>query len=140
MNAIKVKPEALAEVLKSEKNNKGGYITVKSLSSGKDFTYRIARSEFKDRWYTQVYIETQYMQFRHLGVYKNQGIFKAGVPVTTPAAQGAGWLLRMVEKGAFKTIETQADIYHTGRCLKCGKELTDANSIEAGLGPICRSY
>jgi hypothetical protein len=135
-----VNPEVLSQVLKSEKNNKGGRFTVRSKSTGKDFTYQISRSQFRDKWYTQVYIETQYLSFKHLGVFKSEGVFKAGVPVTTPAAMGIGWLLKNVEKGRVAAIASQADIYHTGKCLKCGKELTDANSIEIGLGPVCRGY
>jgi hypothetical protein len=135
-----VNPESLAQVLKSTKRNKGGNLTVVSKATKKEFTYRIARSEFKDKWYTQVYVETQYMQFRHLGVYKEGGLFKAGQAVVTPAALGASWLLKHCENGNHTLVTTQAEIYHTGCCLKCGKELTDSESIKAGLGPICRGY
>ena len=126
--------------MKSEKNNKGGSFTVRSRSTGKDFTYRIARSEFKNRWYTQVYIETQYLQFRHLGVYKDHAIFKKGQKVVTPAAQGIAWILNNIQAGKIKAIETQAEILHLGSCIKCGKTLTDATSISIGLGPHCRAY
>ena len=135
-----VNPESLNQVLRSTKRNKGGNVTVLSKASKKEFTYRIARSEFKDKWYTQVYVETQYLQFRHLGVFKEGGIFKAGQAVTTPAALGAGWLLKHCEQGNYGLINAQAEVYHTGSCLKCGKELTDSESIKAGLGPICRGY
>jgi hypothetical protein len=134
-----VNPESLTQVLKSTKKNKGGNLTVLSKATNKEFTYRIARSEFKEKWYTQVYVETQYLQFRHLGVYREGGIFKAGQPVTSPAAKGAGWVLGNCEKGNFALVNAQAEIYHTGSCLKCGKELTDSDSIKAGLGPICRA-
>ena len=134
-----VDPQSLAVVLQSQKKNKGGNFTVRSKSTQKDFTYRVARSMFKDEWYTQVYVETQYLQFKHLGVYRDQKIFKAGVPVTSPAALGISWILKQCEVGNFQLIDKQADVCHTGRCLKCGKELTDIESIESGLGPICRS-
>jgi rRNA maturation endonuclease Nob1 len=29
------------------------------------------------------------------------------------------------------------DVYHLGRCGKCGKALTEPESISTGLGPIC---
>lgn len=29
-------------------------------------------------------------------------------------------------------------VYHMGTCLKCGRELSDPESIEIGLGPICK--
>jgi hypothetical protein len=134
-----VDPQALAVVLKSQKNNKGGNFTVRSKATNKDFTYRVARSCFNDVWYTQVYVETQYLQFKHLGVYRDQKIFKGGQVVTSPSALGVSWLLRQCEKGNFNLISEQAEVCHTGSCLRCGKELTDIESIESGLGPVCRS-
>lgn len=32
-----------------------------------------------------------------------------------------------------------AEFWHSGRCSKCGRELTDPVSIENGLGPVCGS-
>ncbi len=32
------------------------------------------------------------------------------------------------------------DIYHCGRCGKCGRKLTDPVSISIGLGPKCAGY
>jgi hypothetical protein len=130
---------SLAMVINSEKKNSGGNFTLRSKKTGKDFTYRISRNEFNGRWYTQVYIERQYLDFLHLGCYSNGAIKKKGVLVNTDTANGIAWLLRQVEKGDFDNLEKQADLFHTGSCLRCGKELTDAGSIEIGLGPVCRT-
>jgi hypothetical protein len=31
------------------------------------------------------------------------------------------------------------EVYHSGRCGRCGRELTDPESIKCGLGPHCRT-
>jgi hypothetical protein len=33
----------------------------------------------------------------------------------------------------------KVEFHHEGRCGKCGRPLTDPESIQVGLGPICRS-
>lgn len=36
-----------------------------------------------------------------------------------------------------KGINEELEIWHSGRCGRCGRELTDPASIERGLGPEC---
>jgi hypothetical protein len=135
-----IKPESLISVITSEKKNKGGNFTLRGKKTNKDFTYRISRSEFNDRWFTHVYVETQYLKFKHLGYYKDGNVIKSGSIVESDTAKGISWLLRQVESGNTHRLNEQAEVFHTGKCLKCGRELTDAHSIETGLGPICNSF
>lgn len=37
-----------------------------------------------------------------------------------------------------KTLPSFMNVYHVGRCGKCGRPLTDPGSINIGLGPVCR--
>ena len=37
-----------------------------------------------------------------------------------------------------KTLNTSIEIFHDGRCGRCGRQLTDPTSVETGLGPYCR--
>jgi hypothetical protein len=48
-------------------------------------------------------------------------------------------MLRQVEGGKFENLTNQIELYHLGNCLKCGRVLTDSESIRIGLGPICRA-
>ena len=32
------------------------------------------------------------------------------------------------------------DLYHEGRCMKCGRKLTTPESIERGIGPVCDDW
>ena len=33
---------------------------------------------------------------------------------------------------------TKLELWHEGKCSKCGRGLTDPDSIKTGLGPVCR--
>lgn len=118
---------------------KGGAFTVRSNRTGKDYTFKIRRLEYKGQIYTHVFVEQEYLKFKHLGCFYNGLISKGGSVVNTPAAIAAQWLLRQVIGGRFEYVDSEVAIFHLGKCLKCGKTLTDASSIEAGLGPICRN-
>ena len=129
----------LGKVVNREKKNKGAKFTVRSLKTGKDFTYRISRSEFKGRWYTHVEVEKGYLSFNRLGTYNLEKgmITNKGTKVDTTAADAISYVLRQVTASKHDWLDTQVDVMHTGACIVCGKELTDAYSIENGIGPIC---
>jgi hypothetical protein len=135
----KISSTALSSVLNSEKNNSGADFTLKSLATNKDFTYKIARKEFKGKFYTHVSIEVGYLQFQYLGTYFSGAIRRKGAPITTPSAQAIAFVLNKVEEQKFAFLDEKMDLMHKGSCLVCGRTLTDANSIETGLGPICRN-
>lgn len=46
------------------------------------------------------------------------------------------WALWLLEQG--KALPEGYEIYHMGRCCRCGKALTVPSSIESGLGPVCQ--
>jgi hypothetical protein len=129
----------LVNVLKSEKNNNGSKFTIKSLKTNKEFTYRIDRSSYKKNWYTHISVETGYDQFTRLGTYFNGKIFDKKNLVTSPSATAISFILSKVENNQFDYLDKNIELMHTGHCLKCGRVLTDSESIRTGLGPICRS-
>lgn len=136
--AHKIDPSALGAVIATEKKHHGAPFTVRSKDTGKDYTYKISRSQYQNRWFTHIRVETRYLNFDHIGVFVNGGILKQRQPVETPAASAIAWVLRQVEKKQFDKLSQSVEIMHTGKCICCGRELTDAESIDSGLGPICR--
>jgi hypothetical protein len=134
-----IKSTALASVLSATANNKGAEFTAKSLRTNKDYTFQISRNEFQGKWYTHLYVETEYLHFQHLGTYLNGKVFKKRQVVETPSAIAIGWILAKVEEGKADLVDANVQITHLGKCLRCGRTLTDAKSIEIGLGPVCRS-
>ena len=139
MNKHVISSTALEMVIKAEKNNKGADFTIKSLATGKDYTYAISRSFFNGKWYTHVKVEQEYLNFKRIGSYFNGKIYNKGAVVETPSAVAIAWVLSKVEEGKFNLLDEKVEVMHTGCCLRCGRTLTDAQSIERGLGPTCKS-
>jgi hypothetical protein len=133
-----ISPSAIQILLRDKKESNGAPITVKSKVSGKDYTFKLARKFFNGREYLHVKVETQYMNFKYLGYYQSGRIVKKGKEVISPSATAIGWVLRNIDNNRLGVVEAGVKIMHIGKCIKCGKTLTDAESIEIGLGPICR--
>lgn len=135
----KITAETLYRVITREANNNGADFTIRSVKTGKDYTYKICRSEYNGKWYTHIKVETEYLKFVRLGTYFGGAIRNKGAIVDSPSAVAIAWVLQKVELEKFTLLAESVEIMHTGNCLVCGKALTDANSIEIGLGPVCRS-
>lgn len=64
---------------------------------------------------------------------------KKGQP-NQPAFKGLAWLLKQVSARQLTGIEElpeQLEVWHEGRCGRCGRALTVPESIESGFGPEC---
>jgi len=134
-----IQAQSLSFVINAEKTNSGAEFTVLSKATGKDFTFKINRSEFNGRFYTHVKVEQQYQEYRYLGTYFAGAIRRKRELVESASAKAIAWILKKVEEQKFELLNEKVEIMHTGSCLRCGRTLTDHESIEIGLGPICRS-
>jgi len=54
---------------------------------------------------------------------------------SAPAAKALVWTMKHVWAG--KALPAPAAVYHEGRCGRCGRPLTDPESILRGFGPEC---
>lgn len=128
-----------------EKNLNGGAFTIRSKRTGKDYTFKISHKPFNGFNYLHIKVETEYMNFRYMGYYREGQIMRRDKQtkqlkvVDTPASTAISWFIRMIKAGNFDILRNGVDIFHIGKCLKCGKPLTDSTSIEYGIGPICRN-
>lgn len=59
---------------------------------------------------------------------------KSPVGPKSPSASAANWFFHLL--GTPRLTE-QCDVYHAGRCCRCGRTLTVPESIESGIGPEC---
>jgi len=132
-----ISTKVLSNVITREKNNNGAIFTIKSLKTNKDFTYRISRKLFNDKWFTFVKVEMGYLNFNYLGSYFKGNLYNKHVKVETPAAKAISFILDYVEKGKFDFLDEKMEMTHEGSCIICGKTLTDAVSIKRGIGPVC---
>ena len=145
MKMHSISPRNLVSMFTTDgKRASGGVFTVRSKETGKDYTFRIAQVPFKGFPYLHIKVEKGYMDFAYMGYFRDGGIVKKDrltgttVRVDTPAASAISWLLRMLKAGEYTKLERSIDVFHLGKCLKCGRALTDAVSIETGFGPVCR--
>lgn len=55
------------------------------------------------------------------------------------AAASFSWLLRAIDDPMIYSdkFAEQAEFWHVGTCGRCGRDLTDPESIARGLGPVC---
>lgn len=121
-----------------KKNNNGGIIVIRSKKTNRDFTFKVNRSQFGVNWYTHVKVEVAYDSFERLGSYFKGAIWAKRQIVKGDAAAAISWLLKNVEDGKYEKVDRLVDIMNEGSCVVCGKKLTDATSIEMGVGPVCR--
>lgn len=54
---------------------------------------------------------------------------------TIPAFRAFAWTWRQLETQSPKL--DQVEVWHSGRCGKCGRLLTVPESVRTGLGPVC---
>ena len=79
------------------------------------------------------------MNFLYIGYYLNGNLILKGKVNETSSAIAISYILNCIDNDKLQFINEKVEFYHLGKCIKCGKTLTDANSIESGLGPYCRS-
>lgn len=146
MNPVSIEALVKLRQLIEDKEKVNAKIVVKSKKTGKDITYKIsAFPDPKEKFYTDYRIligyEQGYNSFTNCCYVTNigsVGYYSKFRFAKTPVIKGAHWLLENFINRNFDHILDKADLFHTGACLKCGRELTDAHSIEFGIGPVCR--
>ncbi len=58
------------------------------------------------------------------------------VSVDAPSVMAMEWVISFLSQG---DMPHMTEIWHLGRCGKCGRTLTTPESCAVGLGPICAS-
>jgi hypothetical protein len=53
---------------------------------------------------------------------------------TSPSAVAFNWMVKVLNG---ESDPSQATVWHAGKCGRCGRLLTDPESIATGLGPKC---
>ena len=56
------------------------------------------------------------------------------------AVDALNWLVKLVNlenEEAEELLFERSEIWHEGKCCKCGRALTDPASISSGIGPTC---
>lgn len=128
-------------------------LTIRSLETGTRFTYKIRKAESKKptdtpTWFVSVLCGPDNTNdFRYAGIIKQLSLptfkkaltfrltKKSKVSVDAPSAKAFVWFFGRV----FRALEMpkNAEVWHDGRCGRCGRELSVPESVERGFGPEC---
>lgn len=127
--------------------------TLKSEKTGKHFTYKVR--EPKDRPDTMwgrirnpknttrfVSVLCDGDKYVYMGIINDlsDGIsfrqtLKSNFNTDSPSVKALNYFLNGLNHNQ---IAHNLHVYHSGKCCRCGRELTDPVSISLGIGPICR--
>lgn len=118
--------------------------TVVSKRTENRYTYKVSRPQGEDET-CPLFVgllngaTREYTYFANLRPdqphYGNQGLRhgrKAKLPPNHQAVLAFNWLW-----GHIDDLPDNVEIWHEGRCFRCGLPLTDPQSIKRGVGPTC---
>lgn len=119
---------------------KGGNATTTFVGQANRYTYKVRKSEKGDIFFVSLLIgannESDYI---FIGCITDQrGFFqtaKSSHKGLAPAL-AFSWVYSRLLNGI---IDSRTEIWHEGRCCKCGRKLTTPESIERGMGAECFS-
>jgi hypothetical protein len=114
-------------------------VTVKSVRTGQRYTYKVRASDDGSVHFVSLMNGPDNEDsFAYFGFIKGgefiHGGRKAKVQRDTPSAAGFAWVWKRIAAGL---MPEQTEIWHEGRCGRCGRKLTVPESIESGFGPEC---
>lgn len=114
---------------------KGGNstFTLKSKNTGKHFTFRAKKKE-AGPVFVSVLTGTG---FEFLGVIDESGYrtgFKSKFKADSCQATAFSWFWRNAA-----SLPPTCEFHHEGRCCRCGRRLTDPESLAKGIGRECES-
>ncbi len=117
------------------------FVTLRSTKTGARFTYRVTEKEdAKGVHFVALLTGPENTgDYAFLGTVFEGKRFRHGkrsrVGADAPGARAFAWTFERLAAGR---VPETVEIWHSGRCGKCGRLLTDPTSIELGLGPKCR--
>jgi hypothetical protein len=126
-------------------------ITVVYVKTGARYTYRIKKpDDFKQErpiWFVSVLKGSDNdRDFGYIGQIKLVGgnyVYERGKKcwhTWFPASDGFSWTWKQVIFRVEKEVHPSVEIWHEGRCGRCGRKLTVPESVSSGYGPECINY
>jgi hypothetical protein len=81
--------------------------------------------------------ENHYTYVGHIDEHRNFRLDrKSKLSPDAPSVSAWQWFWRAVVAKSERVVE-QCEVWHDGRCGKCGRKLTVPQSVASGLGPVC---
>ena len=124
-------------------------LTLVSKATGTRFTYKVTEVKRDDEPTGRISPVSHFVKlmngpdnetaFTYLGhVYQGrhyQHGKKSPVADSAPSAKAFAWVWQQVVDG--DTLPASLEVWHEGKCCRCGRKLTVPASIASGIGPEC---
>ncbi len=126
-------------------------LTFVSLKTDERFTYKVrmapkAKPTDEDCWFVSLLNgPDNYLNYAYIGIIKrgaDHRLFfkwtsKSRVGETALSVKGFKWALVYFADGR---MPANLEVWHEGKCGRCGRKLTVPTSIQSGFGPECVGY
>lgn len=107
--------------------------SVKSIPTGKHYTYSITKPEKADAWFVWCRYHQKWVYLCH---FKEDFEVHCSAKSALPQDAEQMRVIRFVMDN-LDNLPDNLEFYHTGYCLVCGQRLTTPESIRLGMGPSC---
>ncbi len=116
-------------------------LTMVSKKTGTRFTYRITQRDATSPHFVSVLSgQDNESSYTFLGTVFADKSYRHGrkspVSPEAPSTKAFAWAWSYLAKGQ---MPPSCEVWHEGRCGKCGRSLTVPSSIASGIGPVCES-
>lgn len=117
-----------------------GVVTLKS-HTGVHHTYEFKAPKNRKEGDDTMFVKTLIAggEWVYVGMYKDKNfhLTKASkFSLQSPIVKGIYFIMKLMFKPGF--TDERMHLYHEGICSRCGRPLTNPESIEFGIGPVCR--
>jgi hypothetical protein len=120
------------------------YFTVRSLKTGTRYTFRVAEAKrdennnWKKMWFVSLLAGPKNTSdYVYLGAIRDD-VFRltraSKMNEDSTPVKAFRWVFEALQRGG---MPHNCEIWHEGRCGRCGRMLTVPESIERGIGPEC---
>ena len=114
-------------------------VTLASAQTGARYTYRIkASDDGRVHFVALLNGPDNGASYGYIGYVRNgkfiHGGHKAKASEAAKSVVAFGWASSHIHRGK---LPPELEVWHEGRCGRCGRTLTVPTSIETGLGPTC---
>ena len=127
------KIEDFAQFVKAGK----ALFTIENEATGGRFTFKVKKHEDKELYFVSVLNgPDNYSNYRYVGtIFGNEFRHtKKSIDKNAPAFKAFDWFNRRLNEGV---LPEGVNVYHEGKCGRCGRKLTVPESIKSGYGPEC---
>ena len=115
-------------------------VTFKSTATGRHFTFKVQepRDGGDVRFVKVLNGPDNHASYAYMGLIGKGKNFartaKSKVGADAPSHKAFSWAWERIAAGI---IPDGLEVWHDGKCGKCGRKLTHPESLETGIGPVC---